>query len=132
MSDYDKLIHLKNEAFMESLRQEGRDDSQGLIATLEAKIDQFWDGLWNRYNIESREQIEKDTTESWVEGTSPLNVALHYIWKREPKVKELVEALQALYDEQNGPPLIRHQANWHRAMHRADELLTKHKESSDG
>ena len=24
----------------------------------------------------------------------------------------LYEALQALYDEQNGPPLIRHQADW--------------------
>jgi ribonuclease HIII len=89
MNKLDKLTHLKNEAFLESLRQEGRDE-------IKAVIDQFWDGLWNRYNIESREEIEKDTKESWAKGTSPLNVALHYIWKREPKVAELVGALQKI------------------------------------
>lgn len=31
----------------------------------------------------------------------------------------LLEALQALYDEQNGPPLIRHQAAWEAAMEKA-------------
>jgi hypothetical protein len=60
------------------------------IKELKAVIDQFWDGLWNRYNIESREEIEADTKESWTKGTSPLNVALHYIWKREPKVAEII------------------------------------------
>ena len=31
----------------------------------------------------------------------------------------LLEALQALYDEQQGPPLIRHQAAWEAAMQKA-------------
>lgn len=72
-------------------------DNAGLVtdkAKLVEQVDQFWDGLWNRWEIESREDIEKDTKESWAEGTSPLNVALHYIWKREPKVAKLVEALE--------------------------------------
>jgi hypothetical protein len=36
---------------------------------------------------------------------------------------ELVEALQDLYDEQNGPPLIRHEAKWHAAMDSARAAL---------
>ena len=56
------------------------------ITALEANIDGFWEALHNSYNVESREEIEKDCVESWAKGTSPLAVALHYVWKREPKV----------------------------------------------
>lgn len=38
---------------------------------------------------------------------------------------ELMEALQALYDEQNGPPLIRHEAQWQAAMDAARAALKK-------
>ena len=31
----------------------------------------------------------------------------------------LLEALQALYDEQNGPPLLRHQSAWEAAIEKA-------------
>jgi polyribonucleotide nucleotidyltransferase len=54
-----------------------------------SEIDGFWEALHNSYNVESREEIEVDCKESWAEGTSPLAVALHYVWKREPKVEQL-------------------------------------------
>ena len=37
----------------------------------------------------------------------------------------LLEALQALYDEQQGPPLIRHQAAWEAAMEKARAAIAK-------
>jgi len=37
--------------------------------------------------------------------------------------RQLYEALQALYDEQNGPPLIRNQAQWESAMREAETAL---------
>jgi hypothetical protein len=86
------------------------DEARDKVRELEAIVDQFWDGLWNRYNIESREEIEKDTKESWAEGTSPLNVALHYIWKREPKVAELEAELAWWHNL-----VQRHHKNWERS-----------------
>lgn len=56
---------------------------------LKAVIDGFWEALHNSYNVEARDVIEADTKDSWTKGTSPLAVALHYVWKREPKVTEL-------------------------------------------
>ena len=41
----------------------------------------------------------------------------------------LLEALQALYDEQNGPPLIRHQAAWEAAMQKARAAIKKAEEA---
>ena len=61
------------------------------------QIDRFWEALRLSYEVESREEIEKDCKDSWSKGTSPLEVALHFIWKREPKVKELAYALKELY-----------------------------------
>jgi hypothetical protein len=63
------------------------DDDWGGVTELVGVIDGFWEALYNSYNVESREEIEKDCKESWPEGTSPLAVALHFVWKREPKVK---------------------------------------------
>lgn len=37
---------------------------------------------------------------------------------------ELIEALETLMDEQNGPPLIRHAAAWQAAMDLATKALT--------
>lgn len=37
--------------------------------------------------------------------------------------KNLRDALQALYDEQNGPPLFRDEKTWQAAMDRAEELF---------
>ena len=42
---------------------------------------------------------------------------------------ELVEALQSLYDEQNGPPLIRYEKHWNAAMMKAEAALRQAKES---
>ena len=41
----------------------------------------------------------------------------------------LLEALQALYDEQQGPPLIRHQAAWEAAMEKARAAIKKAREA---
>ena len=41
----------------------------------------------------------------------------------------LLEALQALYDEQQGPPLIRHQAAWEAAMQKARAAIKKAEEA---
>ena len=37
--------------------------------------------------------------------------------------ERLKEALQSLYDEQNGPPLIRYQKSWEAAMDKAEQAL---------
>lgn len=65
-------------------------------AELVAYIDKFWLALHQTYNIETREEIEKDCKESWAEDASPLEVALHFIWKREPKVAKLIKALEEI------------------------------------
>ena len=39
------------------------------------------------------------------------------------QIEQLREALQALYDEQNGPPLIRDAAGWEAAMELASKAL---------
>jgi hypothetical protein len=62
---------------------------QAYINELETEIDGFWEALLNGYNVESRKEIQEDCEASWAEGTSPLAVALHFVWKREPKVAEL-------------------------------------------
>ena len=41
----------------------------------------------------------------------------------------LLEALQALYDEQEGPPLIRRQAQWEAAMNKARAAIAKAEEA---
>lgn len=43
--------------------------------------------------------------------------------KLRAKNTKLKEALRCLYDEQNGPPLIRYQKHWRAAMKLAGEVL---------
>ena len=58
----------------------------------------------------------------WIEGDV----------KAEPidsdQLRDALDALRALYDEQNGPPLLapRHRKAWEEAMRRAGEILKKH------
>ena len=40
-------------------------------------------------------------------------------------IDELVEALESLYSEQNGVPLLRHQDSWQRAMDLTLTILEK-------
>lgn len=42
----------------------------------------------------------------------------------EEKIERLRDALQELYDEQNGPPLLRDEKEWRAAMDKAEKLLT--------
>ena len=60
---------------------------------LEAMVDGFWWYLDQAYNIESREELEV-IAEGW-EPSNPMQVAIHHIWKREPKVVELDAKLAA-------------------------------------
>ena len=39
------------------------------------------------------------------------------------EIKRLRDALQALYDGQNGPPLLRDEVSWQAAMDKAEEYL---------
>ena len=64
-----------------------------------AMLDEFWKHIHDYYEIETREELEKQA-ENW-QPKNPLLVALHYMWKRDPKVeslelrnKELEEALE--------------------------------------
>ena len=43
-------------------------------------------------------------------------------------LRDALDALRALYDEQNGPPMLapRHRKAWEEAMRRAAEILKKH------
>jgi hypothetical protein len=51
-------------------------------------------------------------------------VRIFHEWgELEAENAKLKEALQSLYDEQNGPPLIRHKESWQAAMDEAGALL---------
>ncbi|MCK5603058.1 hypothetical protein KAR91_14335 [Candidatus Pacearchaeota archaeon] len=62
--------------------------------TDEEQVDGFWEQLHDFYGIEGREEIEKQAN-NW-HPKNPLLVVLHYIWKREPKVKQLEEEIEIL------------------------------------
>jgi hypothetical protein len=48
-------------------------------------------------------------------------------WEGEAKPEqELVKALRDLFDEQNGPPLIRDEKRWQKAYDKAGEMLIKY------
>lgn len=53
--------------------------------------------------------------------------ALSSLEKANKRIELLREALQALYDEQNGPPLIRDKAYWEAAMAKASKALEESK-----
>jgi hypothetical protein len=59
------------------------------LEALQANVDKFWKHLDRSYDIEPREYFEREApaTGDW----SPIQMALHHVWKRDPKV----EALQA-------------------------------------
>jgi hypothetical protein len=82
------------------------------LADSQAQIDRFWEAVYHGYLIETREEIEKECKESWAEGTSPLEVAAHYMWKREPKVEELQAQIKS-FDE----------------THKANDLILKQTEA---
>ena len=56
-----------------------------------------------------------------------LSIVKPIVAKKDKEIGELVEALQCLYDEQNGAPLIKHQKDWEEAMDKAESALNKHK-----
>lgn len=64
----------------------------------EQQIDRFWEMLENCWEIEPREYFEKEAPENGF--GSPLAMAVHYMWKREPKVA------QALADEREACAVI--------------------------
>ena len=46
-------------------------------------------------------------------------------WLDESEDREAIEALQALHDVQNGPPLIKYEKDWNEAMELAQKVLSK-------
>jgi DNA repair exonuclease SbcCD ATPase subunit len=63
---------------------------------IKQRLDRFWEALGNSYNIEDREYFEREAPLSgdW----SPEEMALHHVWKRDPKVAELEQKLAAIGD----------------------------------
>lgn len=58
-----------------------------------------------------------------VERASLLSEAADELDRRRAEIAELREALEALYDEQNGPPLFARERQWKAAMERAKVAL---------
>ena len=59
-------------------------------------------------------------------GTSPATQIVNLermVEERDNEIERLREALQLLYDNQNGCPLPKYQEDWERAMSMAAELL---------
>jgi hypothetical protein len=82
------------------------DNLKAKLADSQAQIDRFWEAVYHGYLIETREEIEKECKESWAEGTSPLEVAAHYMWKREPKVEELQAQIKSFDETHKANDLI--------------------------
>ena len=64
------------------------------IFVLEKQVEGFWEHLENNFEIDSREELESKC-KHW-NPKNPLVVALHYIWKRDPKVKALEKKVEGL------------------------------------
>ena len=87
-----------------------------------ARLQQHHATAWNRGHTmgmkanedTARRALDAVKQDAW--GNTQLTEAL---LKAEAQRDALLEALQALYDEQQGPPLIRHQAAWEAAMQQA-------------
>ena len=56
---------------------------------LKEREGQFWESLHNSYDMETREELEKES-ENW-KPKNALVVALHQIWKRDAKVTKLMK-----------------------------------------
>jgi hypothetical protein len=54
--------------------------------TPEQQIDAFWEALWNSWEIEPRSYFEEQAPRNGF--GSPLAMAVHYMWKREVKLKD--------------------------------------------
>lgn len=88
----------------------------------------YWNGKGKRMTIDTQET--ENTVETWqwnVETVCIPKVSMDAldaeIGRLALKNKDLREALQGLYDAQNGPPLIKEKAAWEDAMKEAEELL---------
>jgi len=60
------------------------------LRELEAEREEVWKGLYQSYELEPREVIERESKTNGFKY--PLVQAIHTIWKREPKVQEAAEA----------------------------------------
>ena len=96
--EMDEVQSEKSEVF--DLMHSNWSDLLAEVELLQATIDGFWEYLYNAYDLESREELE-EYAKGW-NPPNPLMVALHYIWKREPKVVQLqaeVDKLRAAVGE---------------------------------
>lgn len=61
----------------------------------------------------------------WKKRTEEAANAVEEFEKLQVENEQLKDSLQSLYDEQNGPPLIRNKESWQKAMDEADKLLLR-------
>lgn len=111
-----------------TLTIEEADEARKEIERLRAQVieeSDFWISQWafRVQAIEEWQALNPDFRRSWPDGT----VLLHWLLDRhkadQEEIERLREALQALLDEQNGPPLIRNAASWQAACDAARAAL---------
>lgn len=86
------------------------EDLQAEIARLKWAADEAGEFAARRLSDIVRLQAEKDSIQSKLNDAND-------------KIERLRDALQSLYDEQNGPPQIRREKQWQAAMEAAEKLL---------
>ncbi len=57
--------------------------------TLEAQLDEFWAEVDRRFDMEGRAELEEYAARVYGHKKYALSAAVHYMWKRDPKVAEL-------------------------------------------
>ncbi len=126
---------------------------QSQLATAEKQVEEYKDALAVKFNAEMcgvlkpiRDKIitEQEKVKELREHlevceecgkTTDVGKGNYLLWCKTcwEKVvmdnKRLRDGLQALYDEQNGPPLLRDEESWNAAMKQAEDVV---KETSDG
>ena len=73
--------------------------AEAQLAARDADVEEFWREVALGYDIEPRQFFEDNAVkDGW---SSPIAMALHHIWKRDAKVKNLLDDVARLTEERN-------------------------------
>ena len=73
--------------------------------------------------IEQLKELHEMASQDVLNGIDIINRKDAEIELAEKEIKKLTDALRSLYDQQNGPPLIRDEKHWQEAMDNAAKCL---------
>ena len=83
-----------------------------------------WAAISEEYGLNINTLFTKETDAvEWAEGIDAKVVPV--VVSTESLADELLEALEALIDEQNGPPLLTRETQWNEAMKQARAAIKK-------